>query len=281
MNAPARAALTSIGLLLAAAVLPGAAAAAPITITFEGGVYDPDPPVTGEHGPYDLLENGTRYAGFWLTDPGTPGGGEVGGHTHVLWDDRAWSLVDTPHSWRDGMQGGRVSLLDGSAFRVVSIDYHVTRRLPWDGTDPASQFALLPWSTGWENVQLVLSADPDPSTPDFATFEAQWTAFAIDDGSQFERADGTFDPWRTAADSPWRTLMVTGFDAVTELYIGHTGANVEIDTIVIEPVTKIPVPEPGTAVLLSLGLAMLSAHSGPSSRRGPSLRRGPSFRRGR
>jgi hypothetical protein len=281
MNAPARAALTSIGLLLGVAVLPVAADAASITITFEGGVYDPNPPVTGPHGPYDLLEDGARYAGFWLTDPGTPEGAEIGGHTHVLWDDRAWSLVDMPHSWRDGMQGGRVSLLDGSPFRVVSIDYHVTRRLPWDGPDPASQFALLPWSTGWENVQLMLSADPDPSTPDFATFEAQWSAFAIDDGSQFERADGTFDPWRTAADSPWRTLMVTGFDAVTELYIGHTGADVEIDTIVIERVTTIPVPEPGTALLLSLGLGLLSADRRRSIALGRSTSLGRSFHGGR
>jgi len=247
-----------VGLVL---VTPSAALAATITITFENGFYDPNPPATGQHGPYDYLEAGARYAGFWFEQAGTPGGYEEVGHTHILWDDRASSLVDNPHSWWSAMQGGVVTMQDGSPFTLVSIDYRLSRREPWDGPDPNSQFARLPWSYAYDDVQLLLSEDASAATPDFASFESQWTAFGIDDGSQRDLGGGVFDPYWTASESPWRTLSPTGFTDIDRLFIGHSGADVQIDSIVIETGGGGggEVPEPGTALLVSLGLAILAA----------------------
>jgi len=243
---------------LSSLALPGEAAA--ITITLDGGTFDPNPP-PGLTSTPSVYEAGALYEGFWYDDAGTPGAVHNIGHTHVTWSDFAYSLIDNPHSWRDGMQGARISLLDGSAFRVVSIDYRVRERLPSDGADPASQFARLPWSYAWNDVQLLLAENPDPVTPDFASFEAQWTAFAIDSGSEFDLGGGLTDPYRTAVDEPWRTIQLTGFDNVTEIFIGHTGAHVSFDNIVIAPVSLggSAAPEPGTAVLLGTGLVLLAS----------------------
>lgn len=248
----------TLGLAGAGLLAPGLAAADTITITFENGFYDPNPPATGQHGPYDYLEAGARYAGFWFENAGTPTGTPVVGHTHFLWDDSAMSVVDNPHSWQGGMQGGVISLLDGASFSVVSIDYRVTRRAPWDYPDPNSQLALLPWSYALDDVQMMLATSPTAATPDFASFESQWTSFSIDDGSQRDLGGGVFDPLQTAADSPWRTLSVSGFENVSQLFIGHTGTDVAIDSIVLEVGGGVATPEPGTAVLVSVGLGILA-----------------------
>lgn len=238
---------------------PGLALANPlITITIEGGTFDPNPP-SGLTGTPSFTEAGALYEGFWFDDAGTPAATHNIGHTHVQWDDKALSLVDIPHSWRNGMQGVRLSMLDNSAFDVVSIDYRIYERLPFDGPDPHSQFARLPWSHPWDDVQLLLSTAADPVTPDFASFEAQWTAFGIDDGSEFDLGGGLTDPYRPAASVPFQTLQLTGFDDVTEIFIGHTGALVAIDNIVIAPKAGGGVPEPGTGILLGMGLGMLAS----------------------
>ncbi len=250
-----------------AITLPGLAAANTsfVTITFENGYFDPNPP-PGIQGTPAWYQAGALYEGFWFDDAGSPAATshpEV--HTHLLWDDRALSIVDNPHSWRDGMQGARISLLDSSEFRVVSIDYRLHRRLPLDGEDPNSQFARLPWSYDWADAQLLLSDAVDPATPDFASFEAQWTAFSIDDGSQYEipGGGGATDPWRPSDSLAWQTLQVTGFAQVTEFYIGSTAHGVGIDNIVIEPLGGGSIPEPGTATLLGMGLALLCARRHP------------------
>ena len=173
------------------------------------------------------------------------------------------SLVDNPHSWRNGLQGAHISLLDGSAFRLVSIDYRLYERLPPAGPDPNDQFARLPWSQPWDDVHLLLSENADPMTPDFATFEAQWTAFAIDDHTELEIGGGLTDPYQPAASSPWRTLQISGFDDITEIFIAHTGAHVAFDNIVIAPSGGGGIPEPGTGILLGTGLGLLAARRRP------------------
>ena len=252
--------LVSIALLLAAGPAAALGGSGLITITFDNGVFDPNPPPGNEPTP-SIFEEGALYEGFWFVNAGTPGGSSTLAHTHILWSDSAQSLIDVPHSWRNDMMGARISMLDGSSFRVVSIDYRILERLPSDGTDPNSQFARLPWSTPWQEVQLLLSDDPNPATPDFPSFEAQWDAFDIDDGSQFALPGGGFEPRWVAAGTPIRTLQVTGFDDVTEIYLGHTGAYVLFDNIVLEVLGgggNGTIPEPGTGLLLGAGLGLLA-----------------------
>lgn len=278
-------------LTLPAVLLPlllAAGPAASLVITFEepAGLYDPDHPGGGEHGPYDWIEAGARYSGFWLTQVGTPDGGSQIGHTHLASTIYSGHIGDQPHSWVGDLQGGVVSLIGGGAFDVVSIDYRIVSRETPPNVDPWTYFEQrLPWSRPVEDVHLLLATEVDPAAPDFATFESQFTAFDIDDGSVLDLGGGEVDWRRPAAEVPQRTLTVSGFENVTEFYITHTGNYVVIDDIVIVP-HAVAVPEPGSATLVALGLGILAlpGRGGTTMRRvigsgrrarSPSARGGP------
>lgn len=235
--------------------------ASAVTITFEepAGMYDPDHPGGGEHGPYDWIEAGARYSGFWLTDVGTPQGGSQIGHTHLNGNGFGGHIGDLPHSWYDDLQGGVLTLLDGGAFDVVSIDYRIEQREIEPGIDPWSYFEQRqPWSIPVDDVHLLLATELEPAAVDFATFESQFTAFDIDDGSVLDLGNGETDWRRPAANVMLRTLDVTGFEGITSLYITHSAHVVWIDNIVIRK-SALPNPEPGTALLVGVGLVVLGA----------------------
>lgn len=252
--------------LAGAATLVGAsvAAAVPVTIEFDAdtGYYDPNHPGGGQHGPYDWIENGARYSGWWLNSVGTPGGGSEVGHTHIVGEnDSVYPLVgDMQHSWRHDLQGTTVSMLNGASFDVVSIDIRILSR----DTPPFDPYNMLrlPWSFDVNNAHLLLSNDePDPVAADFAAFEAQFSAFDIDDGSIWDNGDGTFDP-NLPADELFHTIAISGFDNINQFSISHSAGLVWIDNIVLEVHDGTPIPEPGTALLLGLGLVGLSRRTG-------------------
>jgi hypothetical protein len=258
--------LIAVGALLLGAVFSSAASA--LTITFEepAGMYDPGDPGGGEHGPYSWIEGGARYSGFWFDDVGTPQGASQIGHTHLNINGFGGHNSDLPHSWVDDLQGGLVTLIGGGAFDVVSIDYRIEQREIEPGIDPWSYFEQRqPWSVPAEDVHLLLATSVNPVAVDFATFESQFTAFDIDDGSVLDLGNGMTDWRRPAGDLMMQTLNVTGFDGITSLYISHTAHFVWIDNIVIRP-SSLPTPEPGTATLLALGLGLL-AHRRSKRRR--------------
>lgn len=250
-------AFAAIGGLMLASTL---ASAEIVTIAFEigDGAYDPDHPMDGEHGPYDWEENGARYSGWWLNDVGTPAGGDQVGHTHIVGEnDSVDPLVgDMQHAWRDDLQGTTVSFDEGYTFDVISIDVRILSRdsPPFD----AYNMQRLPWSFALDEAQLLLKDDAvDPVAVDFATFEAQFDAVLIDDGSVWDNGDGTFDPNRPATET-FQTIQITGFEDLTRLEISHSAGLVWIDNIVLDVDTSTPIPEPGMLPMLLGGVFLLT-----------------------
>jgi hypothetical protein len=252
----------AIAVLLSTCLFSPAALAELVTIQFEvpGGTFDPNDPGGGVHGPYDWLEAGARYSGFWFTSVGTPAGSSQRGHTHLGGTPWGGNVGDGPHSWNGALQGGRLSLENGGRFDLISIDYRIeSRDVPPDAGEWVILSQRLPWSYPVDNVHLVISEDIDPVAPDFPTFESQFSGFDIDDGSQFDLGGGNFDPLRPAASLMLQTLVVTGFDDVEAVNISHSGATVYIDNIVIDtlPLNESAVPAPGP--LLVPGLVLVGA----------------------
>lgn len=268
----ATASLVATALLAIAALmlLPGLASAVPVTIEFNSftGNYDLNAPADPELGPSVWLENNTRTEGFWLTNAGTPNGQSVLPHLHLQGEnDSVFPLVgEQSHAWANDLQGISITLEDPSLiFDVVSIDYRIETR----DTPPGFETVIerLPWSYGTLDTRLLLSSGPlQAATPDFATFEAQFAALQVDDGTLFDNGDGTFDPNRPA-DFVFRTAVVSGFDGIQTLNISHTGGLFWIDNIVLDvrdPGT--PIPEPGTGLLMGLGLSGLALASRRAAR---------------
>lgn len=261
--------LLGSALAMAGLLLASSASAATVTITFENGAGQYDPAVglntLGE--PNDWLEDGTRYEGFWFDAAGRPWGTEnPDAHTHIGNGNSSsggassgYTVGDELHSWRNGLQGGLVTLQDGMGFNVVSIDYRLTyREAP---NNVSYQQEVLPyWSFADDDIHLLVSSDAVAYAPDFATFEGYWDAYSIDDGSVFDNGDGTFNPKRPANGVLSGTVFPVGLTNITNLYIAHTGARVIIDNIVLEVGSGVGgvIPEPNVAMLLGVGLLALA-----------------------
>ena len=231
-----------------------------VTIEFvrDPGYYDPDHPMNGEHGPYDWIENGARYSGWWLNDVGTPAGSDQVGHTHLVGEnDTVDPLVgDQQHAWRDSLQGVTISFDAGYSFSVVSIDARILSR----DAPPFDPYNMqrLPWVWDLDDARLLLKeAAVDPVAPDFATFESQFVSFPFDDGSVWDNGDGTFDPNRPSTEQ-FTTVPITGFDDITAFQLSHSAGLVWIDNIVLDVDTS-SVPEPGFAAMVGCGALLLAA----------------------
>ena len=232
-----------------------------VTITFNPneGAFDPTPRPPGATGRPDFIQDGVRYAGFRHEDPGTPSGTDYWiAHTHIkgYFQSPIQGWADAPHSWRDELQGGLISVEDGSKFDLISIDYSIVERYPETPAPPSrSQFERLPWSQPEDDVAIIVAPDVQIATPTFADYESQWTAYSIDDGSEFDLGGGVTDPSRPAAGTPMGTLFFSGFDNLDQIFITHTGEEVLFGKVVIRVLDgDAEVPEPGTALLLMTGL---------------------------
>ena len=233
-----------------------------VTITFSPsqGYFDDSPRPPGATGRPDFIQDGVRYAGFRFENPGTPTGDNYFvAHTHIrgMFQTAAGGWADAPHSFRDELQGARITVEDGSRFELVSIDYHIVAR--YDATPPAppvrSQFERLPWSQPEDDVAIIVAPEVQIATPTFQDFEDQWSVYSIDDGSHFDNGDGTTDPSRPAAGIPMQTLYFSGFENLEELFIAQTGRETIFDNLVIRIHDgDSQIPEPGTALLIMTGL---------------------------
>ncbi|MCH2187562.1 PEP-CTERM sorting domain-containing protein [Myxococcota bacterium] len=238
-----------------------AQASALVTITFSpsGGAFDDSPRPPGATGRPDFIQQGVRYAGFRFDNPGTPSGdNHFVAHTHIrgMFQTAANGWADAPHSFRDELQGARISVEDGSKFDLVSIDYHVVKRYVEPRMPPArSQFERLPWSQPANDVAIIVAPEVEIATPTFQEFENQWSFYSIDDGTEFDNGDGTTDPSRPAAGIPMQTLYFSGFDNLEQLFIAQTGGETIFDNLVIRVHDgDSQIPEPGTALLIMTGL---------------------------
>ena len=231
-----------------------------ITIDFQGGEFDPNAPGSNIGRPA-YLQDGARYDGFWMEDLGTPDAYYRFPHTHIRGGSLspAGSTADYPHSWTDGLQGAFLTIEDGSSFELISIDYKILQRYP-QPISP-SQFERLPWSFGLQDVQIVVAESVELVVPDFPSFESQWTAFPIDDGSELDLGGGLTDPAFPADGIPMQTLTFSGagFENLSQVYIGHTARELIFDNVVLRVLDDgTSIPEPGTATLLLTGLVWVA-----------------------
>lgn len=256
--------LTLLSALLLVAAPLAAQSSTLVTMTFspgDGGYFDDAPRHPDATGKPDFIQNGVRYGGLRLVDPGTPSGDYdyIAPHTHIrgMFQTAAGGWADGPHSWRDELQGARITIEDGSRFDLVSIDYHIVQR--YHPTPPAppgrSLFERLPWSQPADDVAIIVAPEVEIATPSFQDFEDQWSFYSIDDGSEFDNGDGTTDPSRPAAGIPMQTLYFSGFDNLDQLFIAQTGRETIFDNLVIRIHDgDSQIPEPGTALLIMTGL---------------------------
>lgn len=246
-------ALTGLALLLA-----GPAAGSPITITFDSGGYDPNPAPCNQHGPYDYLEGGARIEGFWLQDYGLPSAEVICGHTHI--DTTSYPGVTGDaiknHQWKDGVQGIRITLENNQAFSVLSIDTRVSER--WFG-DTKPQFERPDWSWDADDVHMLVSTTfnlANSLNHSLTQIESYFTAYSIDDQTIYSYGDAQGNtqtrPNRPGRTTPFSTTQLQN-NIGTEFYFLSTGGTYFDNIVLVET------PEPGTAVLLGLGLAFLGA----------------------
>jgi hypothetical protein len=234
--------LGSVVLLVLVLLAPSATSATQITLTYDTGQHDDTIVGPGGqfHGPFDWLESGARIAGFWALEVGTPTGRYEQGHVHTGVDSgNPTGIAGSTHAWTGDLQGIEVSLEGGGTFDLISIDYDV-RAL--DSFDPAAQ--RLPWSYPTSDPQLLATRDFDPSVSDF---ESQWTGFAAQDDAN----------WRT---HDWYTMSFTGagFENLTSVMIAQSASFTWFDNVVIDVHALTTAPEPGTAILVALGLLGLA-----------------------
>lgn len=230
---PAFALTLAAGLLVA-----GSAAAIPMTLTFDDGVFDGFS--DAGHASSWVESNGIRSTGFWATNVGTSTGAfSSANHTHIdpNYSGRADGRAERIHAYTNDLQGIYITLESGTSFDLVSIDYSITTR---DSIN--SGLARLGWAADPDHTQLLVSTAFDPTVSDL---ESQWTQFEIDDYGM------PHDPWPYGI---WFTRSLSGINGVSSVFISATAGMLEIDTLVIDVHTTTPIPEPSTAVLFGLGL---------------------------
>lgn len=182
--------------------------------------FDPLPTVSTSGG--RLVGNDANFAvdglhveAFWRT-----GTSFVPGHFHFVADGLGTGNVESQHfNTLSDLQGFFIENLDGSAFSLASLDYRVS------GTTSISGFSSA-------DVKVLIATDFDPAQ----SVANQFTAFSVGLPS-----------------SSYATLLVTGFENVTRVYIASS-ASVRFDNIVTGPaVSDSAVPEPSSLALLGIG----------------------------
>ena len=243
------AALTGLALLF----LTGPAVASAITITFDSGGFDPNPAACNYHGPYDYLEGGARIQGVWLQDYGLPTAENRCGHMHIGATTYPGATGDATrnHQWKDAVQLIRITLENNQPFSVLSIDTRVRAR--WlSETQP--DFERPAWSWSADDVHMLVSNTFNPENSlnhSLAQIESYFTPYSIDDQSIYYNGAEPI-PSRPARTSPFTTTQIQNATG-TEFYFVSTGFAYFDNIVLVES------PEPGTAVLLGLGLAFLGA----------------------
>jgi hypothetical protein len=165
------------------------------------------PPGIGPHNP-SFVENGLHVEAFWAIDVGRKSGHFIAGHFHPK--DLSTGFEGQHYGARRELHGLFIRATNGKPLTLKSLNYRVTKNRELGRNLSIDRFSI-------HDVSIFVGTSFDPTQP----LLGQLIPFSVG------------PPIGNDITLPFFTLVISGFEGVTELFIASS-TSVDFDDIVVE-----------------------------------------------